>query len=1436
MNTKLKNSTIFTLFLTIILTILSISSFKVDALSGPMTVSTIDDLKNALQDMENGQTIYLNNSINIDSDTTLDLNGKTVKGDFGEPMFKVPNTLSFTIQGSGTIQSDMGKVIESEGFVKINEATIKSGGDVTIGNYTENAILTVHSGTVENTSSGHAIESNGTANIIRGTINGNENNYAIYNNGVFNFIDECTINGVKNYPAIHNSLDGTLNLINGTIKSTESDAIYNNGSLNFTGGTITSGSGKYDIKCGSSTKSTFINFENGVSDTDVSVGLYYDDYDDKVVPITLGDNYGNIKFGILNVSDDSFGPFVIAQKDGGELGDTDLQKFTCDVEDTDLLLEMGKIKAQKLSLEDIIKNKTADKIVLDRNYTVKSTIEITSDTTIDLAGHTISGKVDYLFEVTAGKKFTIMDSSEQSAGSIKGTGMTSTPIKNTGGEVVIESGTISSKYFAIANESGTVTINGGKIESTNNIVISNKATLNIKGGELSSEKYENISNYAGDYEINISGGTFKSIVLSEIGSNSKKYNPINFTNVPSNVIDVGLYLYNTNDKYTTIQDGEDPIVIAQKTSGSFEKADLSKFNLKNPGLILDINDEGKIIARAKTFEDFVAGINPGDKIVLDNNYTINETFNIYSDTIIDLAGFELSGESSNGFSLILISDGKSLTIEDSSSGNTGKIISKGGDTPISNGDFYHKGGTLTIKGGNFIGSENSFGVKLAIYNNGTLNLNYDNATFDGLIRGYYNATSAKDSGIVNVYNENSLKTAVEKLDKTICMNLCDDITCNDEIIIDRNTAFDLDGHTLKAEISVNQGCQLNIIDDTNSGKLVALDNKNYSIKNSGKVFINGVSVDKIATNLDDGIIWGGEDVLGTTEITFIDDNGNAVIFNENTESIKIAFRGSSFTAYDLKKLTCKNFNADLRIFESDSKYIEMYYNESTLEELIEKTPVGGTLTLTKDYMISETLTIDKNITIDLNGNTLTGGDIEKVLDVTGCTLTITDGKNSGGIVGKGTGTVINVNSRATLIVDGGKISTDRGVAVYNGGMTNVNGGTVSSDSGTAISNIDTAYINNGTVSTNSGIAIHNQNTVYVNNGTVSATSGRGLVSEIPNYTIYNGNVDFAIKQGERILIDDNFIGKINVLLLDSDGNEIKFEQDTEIDVGIHYNGVKPLSEDILKNISIKNKNSGLELSERKFTAVYKLSSVINPYQPPLGEASAEASFNEKDNTYTVTAKKIFNSVYSIDGKTWSAKNVFTVPADLDEVTIYVKNFGSLDSTAKKVVIKLGEDEDDDDSAKTENSDKNMIFSSINGGVIFDDDATEYLNSLKKQGNLELVVVEITDDKKAEMLTAEQLAVVGDNQIFSVTLKLNGKIISDFKGNATVTLSEDFSGITGGNLSVYYVAEDGKLTEVPCSVADFLSFITNHFSIYMVADSETVDISTNAPMYDSCELL
>ncbi len=148
----------------------------------------------------------------------------------------------------------------------------------------------------------------------------------------------------------------------------------------------------------------------------------------------------------------------------------------------------------------------------------------------------------------------------------------------------------------------------------------------------------------------------------------------------------------------------------------------------------------------------------------------------------------------------------------------------------------------------------------------------------------------------------------------------------------------------------------------------------------------------------------------------------------------------------------------------------------------------------------------------------------------------------------------------------------------------------------------------------------------------------------------------------------------------------------------------------------------------------------------------------------------------------------------------------------------------------------MIFSSINGGVIFDDDATEYLNSLKKQGNLELVVVEITDDKKAEMLTAEQLAVVGDNQIFSVTLKLNGKIISDFKGQATITLTEDFPEFSGDNLSVYYVAEDGKLTKVPCSVADFLSFITNHFSIYMVADSETVDISTNAPMYDSCELL
>jgi hypothetical protein len=99
-------------------------------------------------------------------------------------------------------------------------------------------------------------------------------------------------------------------------------------------------------------------------------------------------------------------------------------------------------------------------------------------------------------------------------------------------------------------------------------------------------------------------------------------------------------------------------------------------------------------------------------------------------------------------------------------------------------------------------------------------------------------------------------------------------------------------------------------------------------------------------------------------------------------------------------------------------------------------------------------------------------------------------------------------------------------------------------------------------------------------------------------------------------------------------------------------------------------------------------------------------------------------------------------------------------------------------------------------------------------------------KSAEAeLTDEQKEAVGENTVIDLTIKVGDKVIHEFKGEVIVQApytppveldEEDYDLLT-----VYYVAEDGTLTEIKGAYFDpktkQIVFTTTHFSKFMVAE-------------------
>lgn len=129
-----------------------------------------------------------------------------------------------------------------------------------------------------------------------------------------------------------------------------------------------------------------------------------------------------------------------------------------------------------------------------------------------------------------------------------------------------------------------------------------------------------------------------------------------------------------------------------------------------------------------------------------------------------------------------------------------------------------------------------------------------------------------------------------------------------------------------------------------------------------------------------------------------------------------------------------------------------------------------------------------------------------------------------------------------------------------------------------------------------------------------------------------------------------------------------------------------------------------------------------------------------------------------------------------------------------------------------------------GQVTFDQDA---LNTIAQEAAGQNVTLELAP---ASGLTQEQQDIIGDNVAIDLTLRLGDTLISQFNGEAKVTVPFVLAGDKdAADVEVYYVAEDGELTKCASRYADGLvEFTTQHFSTYMVTYAEELPEETVPP--------
>ena len=326
-----------------------------------------------------------------------------------------------------------------------------------------------------------------------------------------------------------------------------------------------------------------------------------------------------------------------------------------------------------------------------------------------------------------------------------------------------------------------------------------------------------------------------------------------------------------------------------------------------------------------------------------------------------------------------------------------------------------------------------------------------------------------------------LKNAIENAEDGDVVTLVNDVELSEILVISKNITLDGNGKTITS--TAGRAINVSGADDVTIKNLV-IDCKGERginvIQNSKKVTIENVTavvanyavnvassaagaeisiVDSDLTGLNTiNIAAANVEVdIKNTKITFDDKNNNekysAIAFNKDGKNSHVTVSGGEIIVNgdsSAGKLVAEGatimFDKDVKgstVIEDCQYYIEYgdyQYSFATFADALDKVQNGETIVLSKDVVLSETFSVDKDIKINLNGYDFdASGNASRPFNVEDGKLTIVAGTST---IKVGAYGLINVpvGSDAEIVLEGGiyEGNTDNGALLKPRGEGKIN--------------------------------------------------------------------------------------------------------------------------------------------------------------------------------------------------------------------------------------------------------------------------------------------------------------------------------------------------------------------------------------------------------------
>ena len=677
---------------------------------------------------------------------------------------------------------------------------------------------------------------------------------------------------------------------------------------------------------------------------------------------------------------------------------------------------------------------------------------------LDLNGHTLNGGTENAKPALTvdNKKVTLKDSSEAQTGTIKreDTADTKTShyvidIQGKNGFMIVESGKVEnnsgipgvkgSSLIRLGNDSvsgwPTLTIKGGTFTQDNFIAIKvDRGTLHLLGGTVNSANSFAIENWNNAY---IKGGTVNGTVSTWVYSTGAAFSKLEISggtvngNVASvnydNAADKQARVYVTGGTVTgtlgtyTYNNGlvamdETAKATIEVTGGTFSK-DPTQYVVEDSAI--SKNDDGTY-GVAKTY---LAKI--GDT----EYYTMDEAFHAVKagETIVMLRDYTTNKVQNSG--------DESFTIDLGGHTWTANIV----DTASAAFEINYSDVTLTVKNGKVVSSQLAGLIPSAM--SGTITYNNSKLVFDGV-----EMTANGHSGIeTNGSNTNDTVTL-----KNSTLNVPNGYG----IYFPSSGTLTIDNSVINAKTMGVQVCSgsLNI-----SGAGTAITVTGDGIAKTGN---DGAIEDGAAISIVERTGYKGLIAIKVESGTFKANGTNAAVkaykWENKSESAfdnsknVVAISGGTFSSAVDKSLCADGYiptqNADGTYGVKEGKFVAEIGSTKyeTLADAVAAAEDGQTVRLLADVEQNTQLTIDKSITLDLNGKT-----ISNTVDIWG--------DNTNAILSIKKGAKVTITGNGTIAAKENDCYT---INVVNGDLTIENG--------TFVGNLSVVQVQMGSLTINGG--------------------------------------------------------------------------------------------------------------------------------------------------------------------------------------------------------------------------------------------------------------------------------------------------------------------------------------------------------------------------------